>query len=119
MPFLIYAKRAVAKNPLLKGSTVTGNVYATKILPEVVKHYKAASPRTGTRGTSNFMTRNPRTSLPWLQNILRCTVLKLCHILHTAQIKHHVTFGLISSSKVFEGGDLEAGQQLGVLCFSL
>jgi hypothetical protein len=34
----------------LRRASVTGPFYATKVLPEVVKHYNNARPSTGTRG---------------------------------------------------------------------
>ena len=44
------ARGIVARVPVPEHKTVTGIVYAEKILPAVIKHYMEARPRTGVRG---------------------------------------------------------------------
>ena len=47
---LFYAKGPVVQIPVPEGTSVTGDFYASKVLPEVVQHDETLRPRTGTRG---------------------------------------------------------------------
>jgi hypothetical protein len=47
---MILSSRQTCEQFVPERASVTGPFYATKVLPEVVKHYNNARPSTGTRG---------------------------------------------------------------------